>query len=246
MECFEGRHHRSLFTSKELTETLYCIPTDEICAALKIPNGSVTRLRRAAYGLVQAPLQWYLTIAEFLEKIGLERLRSDPCAWVWRPGDKTGKPRAMVVGHVDDFLFAGSDHDTGWQDLVRRIKERFAWDSWDERDFVQCGVRIQQSDAGCKLSQEAYAITVPDIPVNSSRRKERNEPTTAWEKSKLRATLGAISWHAQQVAPHFSAEVGLLLSEVNTSTVSTLLQTNQLVSSVKARKCHEMIMLCLG
>ncbi|CAE7724165.1 unnamed protein product, partial [Symbiodinium pilosum] len=103
---------------KELTETLYCIPTDEICTALKIPTGSVTRLRRAAYGLVQAPLQWYLTIAEFLEEIGLERLRSDPCAWVWRP-EKTGKPRAMVVGHVDDFLFAGSDHDTGHQEPLK-------------------------------------------------------------------------------------------------------------------------------
>ena len=159
---------------KELTETLYCIPTDEICQALKIPNGSVTRLRCAAYGLVQAPLQWYMTIAEFLEEIGLERLRSDPCAWVWRP-DKNSKPRAMVVGHVDDFLFAGSDHDQGWQDLVRRIKERFAWGSWDEGDFVQCGVRIQQTETGFKLSQEAYAITIPEIPINSSRRRERNE-----------------------------------------------------------------------
>ena len=225
---------------KELTETLYCIPTDEICAALNIASGSVTRLRRAAYGLVQAPLQWYLTIAEFLEEIGLERLRSDPCAWVWRP-DKHGRPRAMVVGHVDDFLFAGSDSDKGWLDIVRRIKERFAWGSWDEGDFVQCGVRVQQVGNGFRLSQEAYASTVPEIPVSSSRRKDRNETTTAWEKSKLRATLGAISWHAQQVAPHFSAEVGLLLSEVNTSTVSTLLQANQLVSAVRARKRHELL-----
>ncbi|CAE7511973.1 unnamed protein product, partial [Symbiodinium pilosum] len=49
--------------------------------------------------------------------------------------DKNSKPRAMVVGHVDDFLFAGSDHDQGF-----------------------------------KLSQEAYAITIPEIPINSSRR----------------------------------------------------------------------------
>ena len=175
---------------KELQETLYCVPTPEICAALNIPSGSVTRLRRAAYGLVQAPLQWYMTIAEFLEEIGLERLRSDPCAWVWRP-DKHAKPRAMVVGHVDDFLFAGSKDDKGWLDIIRRIRERFAWGSWESGDFVQCGVRIQQGETGFRLSQETYAASVPEVPVNSSRRKDRNLETTPWEKTKLRATLGA-------------------------------------------------------
>ena len=239
-EVAKGDITGAFLQGKELTETLYCVPTDEICAALKIPSGSVTRLRRAAYGLVQAPLHWFLTIAEFLEEIGLERLRSDPCAWVWRP-DKNAKPRAMVVGHVDDFLFAGPKSDAGWIDLVKRIKERFAWGSWEKDDFVQCGVRIQQTSDGFRLSQEAYAASVPEIPVCSSRRRDRNLETTPWEKTKLRATLGAISWHAQQVAPHFSAEVGLLLSEVNSSTVNTLLQANQLVSAVKARKRHEMI-----
>ena len=80
-EVAEGDITGAFLQGKEPKETLYCVPTDEICAALKIPSGSVTRLRRAAYGLLQAPLQWYLTIAEFLEEIGLERL----------------------VGHVDDF-----------------------------------------------------------------------------------------------------------------------------------------------
>ena len=90
--------------------------------------------------------------------------------------------------------------------------------------------------------QEAYASSVPEIPVTTV----VDERAAIWKpfhgkKTKLRATLGAISWYAQQVAPHFSAEVGLLLSEVNTSAVNTLLQANQLVSAVKARKRHEML-----
>ncbi|CAL1156473.1 unnamed protein product, partial [Cladocopium goreaui] len=47
------------------------------------------------------------------------------------------------------------------------------------------------------------------------------------EKTQLRALLGGVSWHAQQVAPHFSAEVGLLLSEVNKSTIETIYKANR-------------------
>ena len=46
---------------------------------------------------------------------------------------------------------------------------------------------------------------------------------------------------AQQTAPRLSAEVGLLLSEVGTSTVETLIKTNILTSNTKARKQHRMI-----
>ena len=50
-----------------------------------------------------------------------------------------------------------------------------------------------------------------------------------------------MSWCAQQIAPHLSAEVGLLLSEVNSSTVEVLLKANRLVQFAKARKDHKMV-----
>ena len=42
-----------------LEDGLTVIPTPEICEALGVPEGSVTKLQRAAYGLVEAPLWWY-------------------------------------------------------------------------------------------------------------------------------------------------------------------------------------------
>ena len=224
---------------REFPDKLYCVPCDEICREMGIPVGSVTRLRRAAYGLVQAPLEWYLTVTEFLESLGLERLASDPCAWVYR--DRYNRTRGMVAGHVDDFLFSGDEKDKTWMDILRQIKEKFKWGSWEHDDFIQCGVRIRQTPSGFSLSQESYLEKVPEVPLNSSRRREKSLETTAWEKTKMRGVLGALSWHAQQVAPHFSAEVSLLLSEINSSTVQTIFQVNQLLQSAKARRKHEML-----
>lgn len=57
----------------------------------------------------------------------------------------------------------------------------------------------------------------------------------------LRAVLGALSWHAQQVAPHMSAAVGLLLSDVTVSAVDTIHRTNKLLQQAKLRKDHKLV-----
>ena len=217
---------------------LYCVPCDEICQAMGINPGSITRLKKACYGLVDAPLEWYKTVANFFSSLGLEKLWSDSCAWMWR---KDGVVRGMIAGHVDDFLFGGSDDDAEWQGILLQIREHFKWGDWDKDSFVQCGVQIEATDSGFALSQPKYAEGIEAINISSSRRTMRKAPTTDHEKSKLRGLLGGLSWHAQQVAPHVSAEVGLMLSEVNQSTVETLIKANLLLEHTKARKDHKML-----
>ncbi|OLP92132.1 Retrovirus-related Pol polyprotein from transposon TNT 1-94 [Symbiodinium microadriaticum] len=223
---------------REYPTQLYCVPCDEICDAMRIPHGSITRLRRACYGLVDAPLEWYRTVSEYFASLGLERLWSDACAWVWRP---KGQIRAMITGHVDDFLFGGSSQDQEWQELIVQIKKKFKWGDWDLDNFTQCGVQIQRTSTGFELSQPSYLDGMVEISVPAARKKESSSPTTDREKSKLRALLGGLSWHAQQVAPHTAAEVSLLLSEVNQSTVNTIAKANQLFWNTKARKDHRMM-----
>ena len=73
------------------------------------------------------------------------------------------------------------------------------------------------------------------------RKKDRKESTDEWgEKTQLRALLWGVSWHAQQVAQHFSAEVGLMLSEVNRSTIDAVFRANKLLDKVKGMKEHKM------
>ena len=223
---------------RDYPDELFCSPCDEILEAMKLPKGSITRLKRACYGLVDAPLEWYKTVAEFMESIGLVRLWSDACAWVWKP---QGELRGMVTGHVDDFMFGGADSDAGWQEIIRRIKERFRWGDWDQDSFTQCGVQIESVPEGFTLSQPRYLDGLAEIPLNSVRRKQRSSPTTDREKSQLRALLGGLSWFAQQTSPHVAAEVSLRLSEVCESTVDTIVQTNQLLDYARQRQGHKLL-----
>ena len=222
---------------RQYPSDLYCIPCDEICQAMQLPPGTVTKLKRACYGLVDAPLEWYRTVHEFLLELGFQRIWSDACVWTWR---KDGILRGVISGHVDDFLFGGSSTDREWQTIIQQIQQRFKWGDWDSGKFTQCGVQVEQTEDGFLLSQKTYLEDTPEIPLSSARRKNPKAPTTDWEKSKLRGVLGAISWHAQQVSPHLSAEVSLLLSEVNSSSVETVVRTNQFLSHAKAKKDHQL------
>ena len=83
----------------------YVIPTDEICDAMSLEHGSVTKLKKACYGLVDAPLEWFLTVSDFLESIGFQRCVCDPCCFKF-VDPKLGLV-GLVSGHVDDFIFCG-------------------------------------------------------------------------------------------------------------------------------------------
>ena len=220
--------------SRPYPDDLLCIPCAEICTAMGLAPGSLTKVRKACYGLVDAPLEWYRSISTFFSKLGLRRCWSDPCCWTLVQG---GKLRGIISGHVDDFLFSGSPTDEVWLAIEKAIKEEFRWSDWEEGRFVQCGVLIEQEqDGSYSLSQKHYVESIPAINIRASRKRERNAATDDLEKTQLRGLLGGISWFSQQVAPHFAADVGLLLSEVNHSTVDTLFRANRLLDQVRNMK----------
>lgn len=224
--------------SRPYPSELHCIPCKEICQAMGLPEESVVRVQKACYGLVDAPLEWYRSVSMFFEQLGFHRCHSDPCCWVLV---KDKRLRGVVSGHVDDFLFSGSTTDPVWMATRKAIMEEFKWSDWEKTKFTQCGVCVEEHpDGSYSLSQAQYVEELKYINLRANRRKEKESPTDDWEKSQLRTLLGGISWHAQQVAPHLSADVSLLLSQINSSTTETIKQANGLLDQARAMKEHRM------
>ena len=215
----------------------YVIPTDEICDAMSIPSGSVTKLKKACYGLVDAPLEWFLTVSDFLQSIGFQRCVCDPCCFKY-VDPKLGLI-GLISGHVDDFLFCGRSDCQKWKSLCQQIQQKFKWGTWEYDSFVQCGVKIEAtSDGGFQLSQAQYIDDIKEISISSERRREPKAWTSESEKTKIRAALGALSWCAQQSSPQLSAAVSLFLSQVRDSTVSTMIDINKLIYRTKCNRKH--------
>ena len=104
------------------------------------------------------------------------------------------------------------------------------------------GVLVKRlADGSFELSQGQYIDDLREISLSSERRRQRESSTTKSEKSRLRAVLGALSWCAQQTAPHLSSSVSLSLSRVPKSTVQDVLEVNKLVFLTKANRQHKLI-----
>ena len=65
------------------------------------------------------------------------------------------------------------------------------------------------------------------------------------ERTALRGILGALSWHTQKVSPRLSADASLLLSEVQGSTVETMLRVNKTLFQARQRPGHKLIIYAL-
>lgn len=86
----------------------------------RLPDGSlIVRLKKALYGLKDAPRRWYETLKSFLLSIGFKVARHDQCLFMRRT------PRGIhyVVTHVDDILSVGPRES---MDMLRNaLKKRF-------------------------------------------------------------------------------------------------------------------------
>ena len=231
---------KKVLQGRQYPNQLFCIPCPEILDAMGLEQGQIVQVMKGCYGLVDAPLEWYHSVSEYFASIGLIKSWSDPCCWLWKPKRVL---RGIIAGHVDDFLFTGDRADKEWAGMEASIKEHFKWSDWEVDSFTQCGVQVAaQEDGSFHLSQVKYLDSVSEINLSASRRRDRQSETTEREKSQLRGILGALSWHAQQVAPHISAEIGLKLSEVSRSTVDTIMRANKLLYESRLRKDHKLVM----
>ena len=225
--CWKGDVSGAFLQGRPYNRDLHVIPVPELCEKLGVAPESVCKIKKACYGLVEAPIEWFETVNSFLCELGYQQMRSDPCTWIF---SEDGQVVSVISGHVDDFLFIGKESCCIWGDLKDKIQKRFHWQEWEKDEFVQCGVAVKrQPDGSFELSQKHYLDNVSEIQISRDRRRQKHDPTTDEEKSKLRALLGALSWHVGQVGYKHSAHVSLALSEIPGSTVEQIDQANKLL-----------------
>ena len=54
--------------------------------------------------------------------IGFQQCVCDPCSFVLYEG---GKLLGLIIGHVDEFLFAGKKGEDIWEAKCKQIRDRF-------------------------------------------------------------------------------------------------------------------------
>ena len=140
------------------SEVIYCYPPKGYYDHAKFGGGGmVMKLKRALYGIAQAPRRWFEHLVKIFIKHGLKPTVVDPCLFVMRGVNdfyiKCGT-------HVDDFLFSTNDWEkfTSWVfDGVNKDITFSRFDSVDKGvDYMSLWLTYDRVKAYLKMSQAAY------------------------------------------------------------------------------------------
>ena len=63
---------------RPIERDLFVMPVAELAHTLGIPPGEAAKLHMSSYGMVGAPLEWYLHVVTEFKRLGWLQLESDP------------------------------------------------------------------------------------------------------------------------------------------------------------------------
>ncbi|KAJ9504976.1 hypothetical protein QJQ45_013241 [Haematococcus lacustris] len=120
----------------------------------------VCRLRRALYGLRQAPRAWHARLKAELEQLGFVASEADSCLFTM----VRGSSKVLLAVYVDDCLLAVSKGDTA---TVAWVKEQLAavfniHQLGSAERFLGMEISRDRAAGQLVLSQERYATSVVD------------------------------------------------------------------------------------
>jgi hypothetical protein len=135
---------KNAFLNGRLEEDVYL----RAPAGLRVPEGHCLKLKKAIYGLRQAPRVWYSELKSFFDSINFQPSPADPCLFISQSEDW----ECFVHVYVDDMVIISPDVDR----FKKLITARFKMDDIGELKHL-LGVKVDKiDDKKIYLSQEAY------------------------------------------------------------------------------------------
>ena len=192
--------------------------------------GSLMKIEKAVYGLVDAPRAWHTKLRKTLLELGLRQSVLDPCLYYYWGSTAEGKRelQGVLTVHVDDLLMAGS---YGFQTLLGKLRQRFPFKHWKEREGEFLGRYIKQCDNGeILIGQEEYASKLKPIEIARERRRQKDSAVTEAERRQLRGIGGALNWLATATRPDLCSMTAYVQQKTKDATVQDLVEANKAIA----------------
>ena len=198
------------------------------------PPGVVWLLRKPMYGLEDASLKWYKTLADRLVKLGCIKMTLDPAMFVWR--DKDNKLGGVICWHVDDMVACGGDEF--YEKVLLKLMNMFTFGSTSEGKYRCLGWNVHHEDNNIYVNQSDYAETKIEF-LNVDTKKHLGTEKLGPELIKLvRGMIGKLRWLADQSRPDIAYNLLELSIQSHNPTYDTIKLINKTVAQVKNRDYH--------
>ena len=210
---------------KDLDRDIYLKPPKEA----KCP-GKLWKLKRCVYGLNDASRFWYFRVKEELNRLGCSNSKYDASLFIYYTDCLEG----LLVAHVDDFLWAGTDKF--YKSVIVKLKQTFQISTEETTMFKYLGVHLKRTNNGIYATQQKYTEGLQELEIQPTRFKEKDSPINDDEREMLRSVIGKLSWLATQTRPDLSYDVCELSTNLKNGTVELLMKANKVIKKAKYNK----------
>jgi hypothetical protein len=187
---------KSAFLNGDLNEEVYVHQPPEF--AIPGKEGKVLRLRKALYGLRQAPRAWNVKLDSTLRRMGFEKSPHE--AAVYRRGNRGN---VLLVGaYVDDLMITGTK-DAEVAAFKEEMKATFQMSDLGPLSFY-LGIEVHQDDSRITLRQTAYTKRVielaglsdcnPALPPMEERLKLSRDSVAEVDATQYRRFVGSLHY----------------------------------------------------
>ena len=240
---FRGRvgDLKSAFTqSKPLVRSggpLYCRSFHGSLPGLE--EGQLAEIILWCYGLVDAPLNWRMTLTDFIQNdLKYKQSSLDPCTYLYFDYDEvTGQEelQGIISVEVDDLLMFGTaKHD----EKVQRLQQRFTFGKLKEIDESGVdfnGRRLKKVGEDFLIDMQAFVEErLHTVKLTPERKKQRGEALTEEERSQVRSVCGGLNWIGREGRPDAAASASMFSSLMSTMKIEDVLELNKAVEQLKS------------
>ena len=137
----------------------------------------------------------------------------------------------MILTHVDDFAFAGSDDFI--EEVITKVQNELTVSKIEKNVFRFTGVDISKQKDYIKMSMNESANSVEDL--EDVRNVKSEEKLSAQEMKVYRKYTGKVSWLAANTRPDLSVIALEMSKKMNSATIKDLRRIKHVVEKIKSQ-----------
>ena len=264
----EGGDLKTAFLSGDADESrsgddaIYIEVPADIKSWLRLGPDEAMRLRKAVYGLINAPLRWHIRLSRALREAGFTPLQMDECVWVLfeKIEDKTKakapaadklrrrmtgehhastyepglkrKIHRVLGGHVDDLLGGGN---AKFQKAILWLRSELEFGAWGQMKFRFRGRELEQSPDKrfITVTMTQYVDSIEIAAVPKDARENPDQELSPALHSQYRGGVGQLQWLQMKGNPLLAYDAGVLNAYTQAPTGHNLLALNKSLRTAK-------------
>ena len=187
------------------------------------------KAKKAIYGFSEAARMFWLALKEHLESDGWVESRLEPALFFLR---EQGKLRGILVTHVDDL--EGGVHKDFQEQAFKKSSKALEFATNHFKEFIFRGREMKQTTEGhIDVSMRNYALSMRNIKIDASRRKQLESSLTSQEMEVFQSSAGELGWLTRQLRCDLAYENGCIQRCKTDACVADLIKLKQFVGAAR-------------